>query len=74
MLPGSRQAHRGVAPAATVVLVHPDERRELIAHMLEMDRMITAGTLAAGVGHVIDEPIRAATLRQLVGRHALEGR
>jgi two-component system, NtrC family, sensor kinase len=33
------------------------ERRHLIARMMEMDRMITAGTLAAGVGHEINNPL-----------------
>lgn len=33
------------------------ERRQLIARMMEMDRMITAGTLAAGVGHEINNPL-----------------
>ncbi|MBW2264126.1 MAG: response regulator [Deltaproteobacteria bacterium] len=33
------------------------ERKELTAWMMKMDRMITIGTLAAGVGHEINNPL-----------------
>lgn len=33
------------------------KERELTEHMMEMDRMITAGSMAAGVGHEINNPL-----------------
>jgi len=33
------------------------ERKELTARMMQMDRMIAVGTLAAGVGHEINNPL-----------------
>lgn len=44
-------------PAVLASARDMSERRELIARMMEMDRMITAGTLAAGVGHEINNPL-----------------
>lgn len=44
-------------PALLASVRDMSERRELIARMMQMDRMITAGTLAAGVGHEINNPL-----------------
>lgn len=48
---------------ATVIVARDTTDRELItARMMEMDRMITAGTLSAGIGHEINNPLTYALL------------
>ncbi len=39
------------------VLRDVTKERELTEHMMEMDRMIAAGSVAAGVGHEINNPL-----------------
>jgi PAS domain S-box-containing protein len=50
------------APAVVVVARDLAERQALTARMIEMDRMITAGTLSAGLGHEINNPLAHAML------------
>ncbi|MEI8255674.1 MAG: PAS domain S-box protein [Deltaproteobacteria bacterium] len=45
------------ATAVAIVARDVGVRRELAAKMIAMDRMITVGTLAAGVGHEINNPL-----------------
>ena len=44
-------------PATVVIGRDLTERRQLTAKLMEMDRMIAIGTLAAGVGHEINNPL-----------------
>ncbi|MGM0576473.1 MAG: PAS domain S-box protein [Myxococcota bacterium] len=44
-------------PAIVAVARDLTERHELMARMMQMDRMVTVGTLAAGVGHEINNPL-----------------
>jgi PAS domain S-box-containing protein len=44
-------------PAIASIARDITERKELTAQMMQMDRMIAAGTLAAGVGHEINNPL-----------------
>lgn len=44
-------------PAVLTVARDLSAQRELTAKMMQMDRMITTGTLAAGVGHEINNPL-----------------
>jgi PAS domain S-box-containing protein len=44
-------------PAVVGIGRDVSERKELTARMMKMDRMITIGTLAAGVGHEINNPL-----------------
>lgn len=44
-------------PALVTMVRDITDRRRVDAHMMRMDRMITAGTLAAGVGHEINNPL-----------------
>ncbi len=44
-------------PAAVGIARDVTVRKELTARMMKMDRMITIGTLAAGVGHEINNPL-----------------
>lgn len=44
--------------AATVLIARDvSEERQLTARMMDMDRMISMGTLAAGIGHEINNPL-----------------
>lgn len=45
------------ASAVAVVARDVSERKQLLLKMMEMDRMIAIGTLAAGVGHEINNPL-----------------
>lgn len=45
------------APAIVSLVRNITERKELNARIMQMDRMIAAGTLAAGVGHEINNPL-----------------
>jgi PAS domain S-box-containing protein len=45
------------ASAVAVVARDISERKEFLLKMMEMDRMIAVGTLAAGVGHEINNPL-----------------
>gem|GEM_PF-6102848 len=44
-------------PAAVGIARDVTVRKELTARMMKMDRMITIGTLASGVGHEINNPL-----------------
>ncbi len=44
-------------PAAVGIVRDVSVRKELTARMMKMDRMMTIGTLAAGVGHEINNPL-----------------
>ena len=44
-------------PATVSISRDVSERKELTARMMQMDRMIAVGTLAAGVGHEINNPL-----------------
>lgn len=44
-------------PAVLTVARDLSAQRELTAKMMQMDRMVTVGTLAAGVGHEINNPL-----------------
>jgi PAS domain S-box-containing protein len=44
-------------PAVVGIARDVSQRKELTARMMKMDRMITIGTLAAGVGHEINNPL-----------------
>ncbi len=44
-------------PAIVTMVRDITERKELNARIMQMDRMIAAGTLAAGVGHEINNPL-----------------
>jgi PAS domain S-box-containing protein len=44
-------------PAQMGVWQDTTERRQLAARMMQMDRMLATGTLAAGVGHEINNPL-----------------
>jgi len=48
-------------PARMGVWQDTTQRRQLAAKMMQMDRMIAAGTLAAGVGHEINNPLSFVT-------------
>ncbi len=45
------------APAQALIARDVTERNELTARMMELDRMVAVGTLAAGVGHEINNPL-----------------
>jgi PAS domain S-box-containing protein len=45
------------APAAVLLARNVTERRRLTARRMEMDRIISMGTLAAGIGHEINNPL-----------------
>jgi PAS domain S-box-containing protein len=45
------------APAVLGVIRDVSARRELVARTMQVDRMIAVGTLAAGVGHEINNPL-----------------
>jgi PAS domain S-box-containing protein len=45
------------SPAVLGVIRDVSARRELIARTMQVDRMIAVGTLAAGVGHEINNPL-----------------
>ena len=49
------------APAEALVARDVTERNELTARMMELDRMVAVGTLAAGVGHEINNPLAFLT-------------
>lgn len=44
-------------PAVAAIGRDLTERRELTARLMQMDRMVAVGTLAAGVGHEINNPL-----------------
>jgi PAS domain S-box-containing protein len=44
-------------PATLVVGRDVTERRQMASRMMQMDRMVSIGTLAAGVGHEINNPL-----------------
>ena len=48
-------------PATVSISRDVTERKELTARMMQMDRIITVGTLAAGVGHEINNPLTYVT-------------
>jgi PAS domain S-box-containing protein len=48
-------------PARMGVWQDTTQRKQLAAKMMQMDRMIAAGTLAAGVGHEINNPLSFVT-------------
>jgi PAS domain S-box-containing protein len=48
-------------PAGMGVWQDTTQRKQLAAKMMQMDRMIAAGTLAAGVGHEINNPLSFVT-------------
>ncbi len=64
-MPNGAAASLAIVPASNdpanhsfiVVLRDITRQRELTERMMEMDRMIAAGTLAAGVGHEINNPL-----------------
>ena len=45
------------APAVVVLASDISQRKEFTSKMMQMDRMIAVGTLAAGVGHEINNPL-----------------
>lgn len=47
----------GTSPALAVIARDLTARKDLAAKMMTMDRMIAIGTLAAGVGHEINNPL-----------------
>ena len=47
----------GGEPAIASIARDITEKRRLAARMMQMDRMIAAGTLASGVGHEINNPL-----------------
>ncbi len=49
------------APAIASIARDITEKKRMAARMMQMDRMITAGTLAAGVGHEINNPLSYVT-------------
>lgn len=65
-------------PAIASIARDITERQKMTARMMQMDRMIAAGTLAAGVGHEINNPLTFVTanidfaLEQLAGHDGLE--
>ena len=66
-------------PAAVGIMRDVSDRKELTARMMKMDRMITIGTLAAGVGHEINNPLTIVieniklAIEKLEALRALEG-
>lgn len=60
------------APAVVVMARDVSARRQLVARMVEMDRMITAGTLSAGVGHEINNPLAYALLNLREARRLID--
>ncbi|MBK7585986.1 MAG: response regulator [Myxococcales bacterium] len=55
------------APAEALLARDVTERNDVTARMMELDRMVAVGTLAAGVGHEINNPLAyvAANLEEL---------
>ncbi|MCK6532560.1 MAG: ATP-binding protein [Polyangiaceae bacterium] len=49
------------APAQALIARDVTDRNELTARMMELDRMVAVGTLAAGVGHEINNPLAYLT-------------
>lgn len=49
------------APAQALIARDVTEKNELTARMMEVDRMVAVGTLAAGVGHEINNPLAYVT-------------
>lgn len=49
------------APSFVAIGRDVSERREFLARAMQMDRMIAVGTLAAGVGHEINNPLTYVT-------------
>ncbi len=64
------------APAQALIARDVTERNELTARMMELDRMVAVGTLAAGVGHEINNPLAymVANLEELRGEVSAEPR
>lgn len=66
-------------PAIASIARDITDRKKMTAQMMQMDRMIAAGTLAAGVGHEINNPLTYVTanlefaLEQLADRSELQG-
>ncbi len=48
-------------PAQALIARDVTEKNELTARMMELDRMVAVGTLAAGVGHEINNPLAYLT-------------
>jgi PAS domain S-box-containing protein len=49
------------SPAILVVARDTTERRELLSRVMQMDRILSVGTLAAGLGHEINNPLTFVT-------------
>jgi len=60
------------APATVITARNVTERRLMTARKLEMDRAITTGTLAAGIGHEINNPLTFALLNVQQAREAYD--
>ncbi|MBW2526134.1 MAG: hybrid sensor histidine kinase/response regulator [Deltaproteobacteria bacterium] len=61
------------APASVLLARNVTERKRLTARTMEMDRIISMGTLAAGIGHEINNPLNYVLLNLEEAQRHLRG-
>ena len=64
-------AEFGGEPSVVVIGVDLSDRKRFTARMMEVDRMMAAGTLAAGVAHEINNPLTFVNINLQLARDTL---
>lgn len=62
----------GGEPAIASIARDITEQRRMAARVMQIDRMVTAGTLALGVGHEINNPLSFVNTNLSYGTHSIE--